>query len=103
MCILMCQQQCFDTQDQAWVLSRPILGLLLCFGRDSLSVYQQRLLASQSLPPNMAAETNAKIGAAFDKLVMNLEASLDHLHRDQFQSRLSEFKIAINAVCARPC
>lgn len=91
----------FDGIEQSWSLSRPIFGILVCHP-DALRFYQQRLLASQTLPASSHAELAAKIQSAADALMVGVDNNLDHSNKEQFQTNLLDFGQNIAAFCTRP-
>lgn len=94
--------QCvFDNMDSSWVLTRPILAILLSVP-SSFDWYKTRLLQAQSLPASAAPEMAAKIQRACEELMDGVDPVYDHASKDRFMTNLMEFKMQITAFCSRP-
>eukprot|EP00611_Tribonema_gayanum_P000066 TRINITY_DN1003_c0_g1_i5.p1 TRINITY_DN1003_c0_g1~~TRINITY_DN1003_c0_g1_i5.p1 ORF type:complete len:1118 (+),score=547.47 TRINITY_DN1003_c0_g1_i5:341-3694(+) len=70
-----------------WAVTRPILSLLLA-DEAAFTRYKEHLLSSQS--PDNAARLNE----CFDKLLADVQRSLDNTNRDRFTQRLTTFRVA---------
>ena len=76
----------FDECFNQWSLSRPMLSLILVLQRTSehgMPALKQRLIASQS------TEKQPFLEQCLDKLMKDVDATLDSKNRDRFTQNLS--------------
>lgn len=66
---------------------RPILSLMLA-SESSFAAYKDHLLSSQ------APENQAKLNEAVNKLLLDVNRSLDGANRDRFAQKLTTFRVA---------
>lgn len=65
---------------------RPILSLMLA-SESSFAAYKDHLLSSQ------APENQAKLNEAVNKLLLDVNRSLDSPNRDRFAQKLTAFRV----------
>lgn len=75
----------FSTNTFNWVITRPILSLLLA-SEQSFALYRSQLIATQSV------ENQQKLAAEFDRLLNDVQQSLEISNRDKFTSKLTTFR-----------
>lgn len=77
----------FGSPQNHWAVVRPILSIILA-SESSLNAYKEHLLASQS-PDNRNL-----LNEAFNKLLADVNRSLDSANRDRFTQKLTAFRVA---------
>jgi len=75
----------FGAQGSMWAVTRPVLSLFLA-DESVFHNYRQHLLGTQS------PENQGRLGDCFDRLLMDLDPSLDIANRDRFAQRLANFR-----------
>eukprot|EP00586_Coscinodiscus_wailesii_P002586 CAMPEP_0172484254 /NCGR_PEP_ID=MMETSP1066-20121228/11629_1 /TAXON_ID=671091 /ORGANISM="Coscinodiscus wailesii, Strain CCMP2513" /LENGTH=1123 /DNA_ID=CAMNT_0013248627 /DNA_START=273 /DNA_END=3644 /DNA_ORIENTATION=+ len=77
----------FGSPQNHWAVVRPILSIILA-SESSLNAYKEHLLASQS------PENQNLLNEAFNKLLADVNRSLDSSNRDRFTQKLTAFRVA---------
>jgi len=70
-----------------WAVMRPMLSLMLA-DEASFTQYKDHLLSTQS------PENQAKLNDALNKLLADVNRSLDNANRDRFTQKLTAFRVA---------
>lgn len=69
-----------------WAVMRPMLSLMLA-SETSFTAYKDHLLATQS------PENQTKLNEALNKLLADVQRSLDNANRDRFTQKLTAFRV----------
>jgi exportin-7 len=76
----------FGPPQNHWAVMRPMLSLMLA-SESSFTAYKDHLLSSQS------AENQAKLNETLNKLLADVNRSLDSANRDRFTQKLTAFRV----------
>lgn len=71
-----------------WAVMRPMLSLMLA-DENSFTQYKTHLLSTQS------PENQAKLNEALNKLLSDVNRSLDNANRDRFTQKLTAFRVSV--------
>lgn len=80
----------FGPPQNHWAVIRPMLSLMLA-SETSFSAYKDHLISSQS------PENQAKLNEALNKLLADVNRSLDSANRDRFTQKLTAFRVTARA------
>jgi exportin-7 len=79
----------FASTANNWAVTRPILSLMLA-SSDSFNQYQEYLIGTQQVPEN-----KIKLKEDFDKLVADIQMSVETANRDRFTQKLTMFRLSV--------
>eukprot|EP00339_Tiarina_fusa_P025551 CAMPEP_0117081488 /NCGR_PEP_ID=MMETSP0472-20121206/57423_1 /TAXON_ID=693140 ORGANISM="Tiarina fusus, Strain LIS" /NCGR_SAMPLE_ID=MMETSP0472 /ASSEMBLY_ACC=CAM_ASM_000603 /LENGTH=1120 /DNA_ID=CAMNT_0004809417 /DNA_START=198 /DNA_END=3560 /DNA_ORIENTATION=+ len=80
----------FGPPQNHWAVMRPMLSLMLA-SENSFSAYKEHLLRTQS------PENQAKLNETLNKLLADVNRSLDSANRDRFTQKLTAFRVTARA------
>ena len=78
----------FSNQANQWAITRPILSVILA-SESSYTKYQAQLIATQG------AENQAKLNEEFEKLITDIQQSVETTNRDKFTQKLTVFRLNV--------
>ena len=77
----------FGPPQNHWAVVKPMLSLMLA-SENSFTSYKEHLISTQT------RENQQLLSEAFNKLLHDVQRSLDSANRDRFTQRLTAFRVA---------